>query len=331
MEALSAKGVTDWKAYFKTHPEEAGRIASHVRTLGVNQATLDMLKADSQEQLLANVHRLPGPGMPEQFALDYECLITGGVGRSYEAQGQDLQGRDREFMLRWHVVDSGEPGMLRVLVIQEDVTDQKLAEQALRTVAHKLIAVREEERRRIAGDLHDSLAQELVAMKLAVHDSNYSLAEEHCSRLIQEVREISHGLYPPVLERLGLAIALEQLVRGYEPRVSVVVQYDGVLADAHFPNEIEITFYRIAQEAVSNAVRHGKATQIELELIRGQEQLELSVIDDGGGFDMTDQNNHGLGLLTMRDRITSIGGSLEVSSQPGRTIVRATAPLPQEK
>jgi two-component system NarL family sensor kinase len=226
-------------------------------------------------------------------------------------------------------VEPREPGFLRVLASQVDITEQKKAEQALRTIAHKLIAVREEERRRVATDLHDSLAQGLVAMKLSLHASNYTSATEQCDRLIHEVREICQGLYPAVLERLGLAEGLTQLAEAYEPSVSVTVDYPYELSEARFGKDLEISLYRVAQEAINNAVRHGKAGQIEVELTLGGGRIGLSVTDDGGGFDVADQSRRGLGLLTMNDRIASVAGTLDIASKPGQTVVRATVPLPK--
>jgi PAS domain S-box-containing protein len=327
LDALAAAGIKDWKAYFKEHPDEAMRIIRTVRVLNVNQATVETFGARNREELLANTPKLFGPTVPAQFALDLECLALGQTSRSYDSDGWDLQGRLHDLSVRWTIVEPREPGLVRVLASQEDITEQKRAEQALRTIAHKLIAVREEERRRVATDLHDSLAQGLVALKLAMHASNFTSALEQCDRLIREVREICHGLYPAALEKLGLAAGLTQLAEAYEPSVSVTVDYPPEFADARFDKDLEISLYRVAQEAINNAVRHGKAGQIELELARSDGQICLSVRDDGGGFDVAGPNHPGLGLMTMKDRIAAIGGTLDITSQPGKTVVRATVPL----
>lgn len=329
LDALASAGVKDWKAYFSEHPRESVRIAGIARILNVNQATLETFGARTREELIANFPKLLGPKVPGQFALDLECMAHGGAGRSYETDGWDLQGRHHDLETRWVIVEPREPGFLRVLGSQVDITEQKRAEQALRTVAHKLIAVREEERRRVATDLHDSLAQGLVALKLAMHASNYTSAMEQCDRLIHEVREICHGLYPAALEKLGLASGLTQLSEAYEPSVSVTVQYAQELADTRFDKDLEIALYRVAQEAINNAIRHGKAEQIELELTVIDGQVGLSVCDDGSGFDVEGPNHPGLGLMTMKDRVAAIGGTLNVTSQPGKTVVRATVPLSQ--
>jgi PAS domain S-box-containing protein len=329
LDTLAAAGVRDWKAHFREHPHEALRIAAAARILNVNQAALETFGARTQDELIANFSKLLGPKVPGQFALDLECLALEGTERSSETDGWDLQGRHHDLETRWVMVEPRDPGFLRVLASQVDITEQKQAEQALRTVAHKLIAVREEERRRVATDLHDSLAQGLVALKLAMHASNHTSAMEQCDRLIREVREICHGLYPAALEKLGLAAGLTQLAEAYEPSVSVTVDYAPEFADARFDKDLEISLYRVAQEAINNAVRHGKAGQIEVDLARGEGHIGLSVCDDGGGFDVAGPNHSGLGLMTMKDRIASIGGTLDITSQPGKTVVRATVPLPR--
>jgi PAS domain S-box-containing protein len=327
--ALAAAGVKDWAAYFREHPQEVARIAQTIRILNVNQATLKTLGARTREELLDNLPRLLASQSSSELGLYLECFARGETTCFHEMQGPDFQGRQRHFSVRWAIVESRESGMVRVLVSQEDITEQKQAEQSLRTIAHKLIAVREEERRRVATDLHDSLAQGLVAMKLSLHASNLNSAMEQCDRLIHEVREICHDLYPPVLERLGLASGLTQLAEAYEPSISVTVEYAYELSETRFDKNLEITIYRIAQEAINNAVRHGKAGQIEVELAMNDGHLSLSVADNGCGFDVAGKNRLGLGLLTMKGRITAIGGTLDITSKPGQTVVRATAPLPQ--
>ena len=329
IEVLAAAGVKDWNTYFREHPQEVPRIAKTVRILNVNQATLNTLGARTREELLDNLPKLLTSQSSQELGLYLECFARGDTTCSHEMQGPDFQGRQRHFSIRWAIIKSRDPDMVRVLVSQEDITERKQAEQALRTIAHKLIAVREDERRRVATDLHDSLAQGMVVMKLAMHTSNFASAMEQCDRLIHEVREICHGLYPAALEKLGLTSGLTQLAEAYEPSVSVTVDYAPELTDARFDKDVEIAIYRIAQEAISNAVRHGKAGQIEVELAMTDGHVCLSVTDDGGGFDVAGENRLGLGMLTMKDRVTAIGGTLDITSKPGQTIVRATVPLPQ--
>jgi PAS domain S-box-containing protein len=264
---------------------------------------------------------------PDDRKRSTEILKREGRNENIEMQYRHKSGRTVHLLI--NALPVNVDGVPCILGTTLDITERKHAEQAMRTIAHKLIAVREEERRRVATDLHDSLAQGLVALKLAMAASNFPSALEQCDRLIHEVREISQGLYPAVLERLGLAEGLTQLAEAYEPSISVTVDYAPELADARFDKDLEIALYRVAQEAINNAIRHGKAGQIEVELALSDGQIGLSVSDDGGGFDVAGRNNSGLGLMTMKDRVSAIGGTLDITSQPGQTVVRATVPLPK--
>lgn len=319
------QSVKDWGAYFREHPEELSKILCQVRVLSVNHTTLAMYGANSQEELVAHLSKVLRPETALQFALDIECFAGGKESCAYEIEGRDVQGRRRVFFVHWAVVER-RPDLVRVLVSQEDITRIKEAQEAMRTLTQKLLTVREEERRRVASDLHDSLAQGLVALKLAVHAAKVPPAVEQCDGLIQEVRQICHGLYPPVLERLGLAAALQQLCGGYDSQPEVSLQFPPELRNARLGNEVEIMLFRIAQEAINNAVRHGLAKRVRLLLETEDSRLRLSVQDDGKGFDVAGAGT-GLGLLTMKDRATVIGGTLELTSQPGQTTVLATVPM----
>ncbi|MFA6133139.1 MAG: sensor histidine kinase [Phycisphaerae bacterium] len=217
--------------------------------------------------------------------------------------------------------------------------DRDVTEQILNMGAHlKLMIASEEERRRLARELHDSICQGLVGLQLTVQTaaanartaSNQSAlthAAEKCGEMIREVRSICHGLYPPALESLGLVAALNQLVDPCR-HVGVVgtVECPADLARRRFSSEVEIALYRIAQEAINNSLRHGKAKSIAVSLKVENGRLHLQVVDDGVGFDK-DSVVSGLGLNTMRDRVEALKGMLIINSRPGRTVIKAKVPL----
>ena len=235
-------------------------------------------------------------------------------------------------------------GDVSTLVMFQDVTERKAAEVALKQANRKLVSAREEERRRLAAELHDSVGQELVALKYALENTlsaassgasvkaagALAVASAQCQELIREVRNICQGLYPPTLESLGLSAALNQLVAYYQTcGVDVVVACEPDVQDARFDHEVEIALFRIVQEAVTNAVRHAEASHVEVGLRRDGDRLRLTVCDDGVGFDPARAADRGLGLGTMKQRANAAGGELAIHSRPGRTCIVAAVPIDQ--
>jgi PAS domain S-box-containing protein len=223
--------------------------------------------------------------------------------------------------------------------IARDITERERAQAAIQAAHKKLMAAREEERRRLAADLHDSIGQEMVALKVTfqslidpdrgIRDRQaYAEAVGRCDALIREVRNISHGLYPATLEGLGLTAALRQLVQqiersGIEPELDTA----GELEAARFHPDVEIALFRIAQEAANNAIRHSGARRVALRLHRDERRLALSICDDGEGFDPDAVIGKGLGLNSMEERASAVGGQLRIDSAPGHTCIRATVPV----
>jgi len=223
-----------------------------------------------------------------------------------------------------------------------DETDRWRTRQALRRAHGKLVEAREAARRHLAGELHDSVGQELMALRLRLQsvrddaeragqpDLVEALARiaAQCGGLMQQVRQISHGLYPPTLEKLGLVPSLRKLLTACEPTgVEGTLEHREDLERLRFDPGVEIALFRIAQEAIRNALRHAEPDRIEVSLHRQDGRLCLAVTDDGCGFDPAAALGRGMGLVSMRDRADAVGGTLHIASQPGRTRVEAAAPL----
>lgn len=210
---------------------------------------------------------------------------------------------------------------------------------------HSIVSAREEERRRLRRDLHDGLGPQLAAITMALETARHALQRDRTDRVgnmldtgieqsrsaVDDIRVLVAGLRPPALDELGLEGAL----RSTGP---------GLLADHDAPTRItiaggpdlgplgaatEVAAYRIAQEAITNAVRHGRATHVHVELSRDADTLHVTVIDDGAGFD-PEQVRTGVGLSSMRERAVELGGTLTVSSRPGDGAT-ITAALPDRQ
>lgn len=214
-----------------------------------------------------------------------------------------------------------------------DITERKQAQDALQMFSRKLIEAQEEERRRIARELHDQIGQVLTAVKMNLHTVQHVCNEletgaqikdniEAVDEALRLVRDLSVDLRPPLLDDLGLVTALRWYVDRYAKRSGIVAD---VIIDLHdqnerFSRELETACFRIAQEALTNVVRHARATCVSLRLAKENELLVLSVRDDGIGFDPDALRRRAgraatLGLLGMQERAHAAGGDLEINSQ----------------
>ncbi|MFP4106648.1 MAG: PAS domain S-box protein, partial [Phycisphaerae bacterium] len=227
-----------------------------------------------------------------------------------------------------------------VAVVYRDVTETKLAELALRDAHRKLMNAREEERRFLASELHDSIGQSLVVLRLGIQaalaEFNEQVAPEGTRRLsgisqqtaelIREVRQICHGLYPPTLSSLGLAAALDHLV-SYCNSGEVEVSLDTCeeVKRCRYPHEVQIAVFRIAQEALNNALRHSKASNIHIDLYYSDGWLHLEIDDDGVGFSTSDKRS-GIGLSSMKQRAQAVAGDIRIDSDSDGTVVALSVP-----
>jgi two-component system sensor histidine kinase UhpB len=228
----------------------------------------------------------------------------------------------------------------------------RLAE--LRDEAAELtLRAQEEERRRLALELHDQTGQSLTALTLHAQAIGQTLAHERsdpairaqaqaerlnalAQRTLVEVQAIARQLRPSLLDDLGVVAALSWLAEDAEARLGVAARVkiagDQLEAGARVPSEIETALYRIAQESLTNAVRHGKARNIAIQLRSSAQALTLTIADDGAGFALGDETSWrergGLGVYGMRERARLLGGSLRLRSAPGcGCVVRATIPM----
>ena len=282
------------------------------------------------------------PFLPDHVAQEYRHVL--GAGKPVLTEETTVLG-GREIITETRKMPIVEGGrVVRVVTIMRDITERRHAERALRAARAKLVQAREQERWRLAAELHDSVGQSLIALQLHIQscitaDFDRMSAEgvrqcaqdvaATCADLVREVRSICHGLYPATLESLGLVAALEQLARGVPEGSGIACEFTSSegLDRQRLPAEVEIALFRIAQEALSNAVRHGGATRIELHLGRIREQAVLTVTDDGSGFVQEASAIAGFGLTSMRERASAVGGELNIESGPDGTCVEATVPV----
>jgi signal transduction histidine kinase len=211
----------------------------------------------------------------------------------------------------------------------------------MRRLAAQIIAAQDEERARVARELHDSVAQTMAALVLQLSAAQRTSADpalagqlamirELAGDALEEVRLLSHTVYPRVLEDLGLVPALEWLARQTQEAESLAVTVHGRGVPAELPPAQAAALYRVAQEALRNAIRHADARQVRFDVAAGDDAVTLTVTDDGRGFVVAEaeERRPGMGLFAMRERVALVDGTLEIESRPGAgTRVRATVPL----
>lgn len=212
-----------------------------------------------------------------------------------------------------------------------------IMQRHFRSLARSVWRVQEDERRKLARELHDGVGQNLTALrymleKLPDSDDRNS-AVTLVGAILEDVREMSRLLRPPVLDDLGLAPALQWLGRRVRESsaLEIVVEVDA-LEEVELDDDAETLLFRVVQEALHNAVRHAQAGLVRISAARAGNRLEICISDDGDGFDLAAVQNHperaGTGLAGMNDRVGIFGGDLALRSQPGRgTTVVAGLPI----
>ena len=227
---------------------------------------------------------------------------------------------------------------------------QKLqnSEQQLRTLSSRLLRLQDEERRKIARELHDSTAQSLSALEMNMSLLEPVVGDKHMQRIVAETRQIardcclelrtiSYLLHPPLLDEVGLSFAIEWFADGFAKRTSIEVSPQIMPDFPRLDADLETTLFRIIQEAMSNIYRHSGATKAWITLTHGDSEIELEIRDNGTGFPEADGAkggaSGGVGLAGMRERLAELGGRLEIQTSPyGVSIVAIIAHhAPHEK
>jgi two-component system NarL family sensor kinase len=220
-----------------------------------------------------------------------------------------------------------------------NLSESRIADAKLRLLARKVVQSQEDERAHLSRELHDSTSQTLVSIKLLMESSIAKMGDaapatllkalERLKAALGEVRNISHRLRPAELDVLGLPAALEHLAEEFGDNSGIALGVR-VRGDAGpLPDEIKTVLFRVAQEALTNIEKHARASRVAIWLVSGRSGLRLRIVDDGAGFDVAAVQldpKRGIGLRNMRERLASIGSSLAVRSQPGRTQIVAEVP-----
>lgn len=231
----------------------------------------------------------------------------------------------------------GSADVIGVIGVVTDISERERAEELRNRLIQQAVTAQEEERRRIARELHDEAGQSLTALLVGLRtiEESRTIAEaaELAQRLrgiaaqtLDEVGRLSRGLHPSILDEVGLPAAVTRHAQEFARLhgVAVDVRIEGLESEI-LPPLVQTTVYRVLQEALTNVAKHADARSVSVRLVRGKAAVELRVQDDGGGFDPAaraepaagDRGDRHLGLQVMRERAALLGGSLEVESRAG--------------
>lgn len=237
-------------------------------------------------------------------------------------------------------------GNLRLLAVLVDATSRRRSERTLAQLSGRLLQMQDEERRRIARELHDTTGQNLGALSINLSlllanpaldpaaretiQENLALADAS----VREIRTMSYLLHPPLLDELGLVSAFRAYSEGYAERTGLAVDLDLPSSMPRLPQAIEIALFRIVQEGLANIHRHSGSRTARLRLKYGQQRVELEVADSGRGLprgildgEVACPSRIGVGIAGMRERARQLGGSLTIASSENGTTLHVVLPV----
>jgi PAS domain S-box-containing protein len=236
--------------------------------------------------------------------------------------------------------------VVRVAGVTEDVTDRLRVEEGLRRVSGRLLTLRDEEQRRVARELHETVSQEMAALKMALARVGDTLpkrdklgkrflqsARDFAEEVIRQIRTVSYLLHPLLLDEAGLGPALRSFANGFSERSGIPVKVKIKRGFRLLTKEMDIALFRVVQEALTNVHRHSKSPVAKITLERAGGRVRVTIEDRGVGMPPASAATGwnppmGIGIAGMRERVKQLGGALDIRSEPGRgTAISVELPL----
>ena len=310
----------------------------------VNQAMVKLLGWSNQELCSSPFLEFVHPDDQARTKTAFRNCVAGDSVVDLENRYRTKDGGWR--WLHWKLAPPA-PGASWLSAAARDVTEERWAQEKLHDLAGQVITAQEEERRRIAGELHDDVTQRLAALGIDLAllkrkagsaealelDRELSHLQEQLLSLSEDVRRLSHSIHPSILEHSDLAVSLEMHCREFGDQHGIETSFLARDLPAEIPPPVALALYRIAQESLRNIARHSGATEagVVLEGTDGT-RLSLFVIDNGKGFDLSKAKiSPGLGLVSIEERARHIGASVTIDSMPDTgTRLSVQVPLTKE-
>lgn len=288
-----------------------------------NPAALRLLGYEAEELHDLPLTRLLGPGVrPEQWI---PALAEEGHTPTIESSLATKDGREVPVLLAAARLRSRRSDEHGAVCVAQDITDLRNAERRLQTLNQRLIHAQEEERSRLARELHDDVTQRLGALAIEMgslarenepHADALRQVKERAIQLADDVQGLSRRLHPSILDDLGLAAALRSEAAALRSRLGVPVSFAAEDPPPAFPKSSALALYRITQECLQNIAKHARPTEVNIELDVSDGRVRLRIEDDGIGFDPAQPRRGGMGITSMEERARLAGGRLKVLSSP---------------
>jgi PAS domain S-box-containing protein len=314
-------------------------ISAEGKVMDVNRATELVTGVDRQELIGSDFSAYFTDR--EKAKEGYQQVLAQGLVRDYPLAIQHASGKVTD-VLYHATVYRNEAGQIQgVFAAARDITERKRVEEALREsearlryLSSQLLTVQENERKKIAREVHDSLGQSLSAIKFKVESVITEMRESGHKEIVksletivpiirtslEESRRIQMDLRPPVLDDLGIVPTLEWFCRDYQEIYSHIrIKKQTHIKESDLSPELKTVIYRVTQEAMNNIAKHSKANLVRLSLNKNKNKIELTIQDNGIGFDLEEAidregSKRGLGLTSMRERIQLSGGACVIES-----------------
>jgi len=327
------------KTFVKSVPVGVAMLDRHMRYLQVSDRWCADYAIDSS-QVLGRSHYELFPDIPQRWKELHRRGSKGETLRAEEDHWERKGGTSK--WIRWEIRPWMTPSGLvgGILIFAEDITHRKRLEEAISDMSQRLIESQEQERTRIARELHDDIGQRFALLSIELEQvQNFpGLHIEVCSRVRElrkqalematDIQYLSHDLHSSTLEYVGLAVAMKSFCRELGERHKMKIDFQSHDLPSFVPPEISLCLFRILQEALHNSATHSGARHVEVRLRGTPGQIELAVRDYGLGFDNgAAKEGRGLGLISMQERVKLVKGKLSIESQPSSgTTIRARVP-----
>jgi PAS domain S-box-containing protein len=337
-------------AFFSSSTVGFAILDKQLRYRRINEILASMTGMSPADFLGRSVSEIFSALTPDAESAFLEVINTGTpiLDRQISGEMPGKPGELRYWLVNYFPIRGENSQVNEIGVISVDVTARRNAESAIRRLSGRLLNLQDQERRRIARELHDSLGQYLAGLKMTIEllgqpntrdkDGLFAECSEILERCISETRTLSHLLHPPLLDEAGFASAAKWFVSGFSQRSGIPVDFNLASNFPRLPETVEIALFRVLQESLTNVHRHSQTRGAEIRVELRPLDVMLEVTDHGRGIPSNvlgpirkNGMQSGMGLAGIRERVNELDGLLEIESNSGGTTIRVTLPTSGKK